>query len=120
MLVLILPSASWKHQLCIRMLQEPEAWMTSMDSPVWSGHVVVISWFLIGASVFGVWKTGDMLNPVVRVVTGAHVSLASWKLLLCVGTRLWVTGLRDPDGAFRPLPRLCPRAAHLLLLLTCA
>lgn len=58
-LVLILPSASWKHQLCVQVLQEPEARMTSMGSPVCSGHIVVISWLLIGASVFGVWKTGE-------------------------------------------------------------
>lgn len=38
----------------LQVLQEPETWMTSMDSPTFClGHVVVISWFLIGAPVFG-------------------------------------------------------------------
>ena len=39
-----------------------------------------------------------MLRPAARGVTGAHVSIASWKLILCVGT-----GLRNPDSPFKPV-----------------
>lgn len=44
-------------------LQEAGMWVTSMDSPLCPRHVVVTSCFF--SSMFGIWKTGDMLNPVV-------------------------------------------------------
>lgn len=44
------------------------------------------------------WKTGNMLHPAIRGITGMRVSIASWKLPLCVGT-----GVRNPDSPFKPV-----------------
>lgn len=73
-------------------------WVTFMDSPLCPGHVVVTSCFF--SSVFGTWKTGDVLSPVVRGVIGGQVSLASWKLQLCVGDDLYSITQTIPAGLF--------------------
>lgn len=73
--------------------------MTSTDShTLCQGHVVVVCWFLTEALCLA-WKIGNMLCPAVRGIISVCISIAFWKLISCVGTRL-----HNPSNPFKPVP----------------